>query len=77
MKDKMKAGKNMEMSISEAMRMEDSPLRVTNGGNHKWLVWDEVWHEWKVYQQTYRQKTARIVYEGISQTEAVEELLKE
>jgi hypothetical protein len=74
------SGENMpitEMTISEAMKLEDSPLRVTNGSNHKWLVWDEVWAEWKVYQQAYQQKFARKVYEGVSQADAITELLKD
>lgn len=66
-----------EMTIQEAMKLEDSPLRVTNSGTHKWLVWDETIAVWVVRQQTYRQKFSRIVYEGVSQVEAIKELLKE
>ena len=59
----------MELSGLEELMNRDS-IRLECGC--KWLVYDA---EWFVYQQKLRQRTARILYQGDSQGDAVDTLL--
>ena len=57
------------MNIIEALKANNSPLRLDAGG--RWLVWDEVVLMWVVYEEVYRQRESKKVYVGQSEEDAV------
>lgn len=63
------------MDIIEALKQENSPLRISNG--NRWLFWDYISDEWVVMQHRYNARRSVEVYRGNSEALAVEELMDE
>lgn len=61
------------MTIIECLKKENSRLTLGN----RWLVWDEIYETWYVYEHKYRAKKSEIIHCCTFEEDAIRVLTKE
>jgi len=59
-------------AIIQALKQDG--VRIDNMG--RWLIWDDISHEWAVYGRDHGQRKTRTFYQGDDEERAVRYLLR-